>query len=242
MNKLTLNDVIQFLYFLLFTRRTEVNAIADVAGGANVLDRTYVKLAALPPELGGGATNAEALESGDSLHDGFGLALWYLAHAYLAAPNATPQARAGAQYILANFITERRELNDSFATEAGRAATRQPKLVEGRTQLDALPVEGGTAHLWATAYIDAGMSLAPLLQGRADAKGARTPAGALRAQAIGQIGRFRAAIHDALIDTPDQGHAVDKRLFAYLDLLAELRNRGSNEPTPPPVDVAPPAA
>ena len=57
-----------------------------------------------------------------------------------------------------------------------------------------------------------------------------------------EIGRSRAASHDALIDTPDQGRAVDKRLFAYLDLRAELRKRGSNEPTPPPVDPGPPAA
>ena len=71
--------------------------------------------------------------------------------------------------------------------------------------------------------------------------GARTPAGALRAQAIGQIGRFRSAVRDALSDTPDQGRAVDKRLFAYLDLLEGLRNRGSNEPTPAPEGPEPAA-
>ena len=89
--------------------------------------------------------------------------------------------------------------------------------------------------------MEAGAALAPLLEGRADAKGTRSTAATLRAQAIGQTNRFRGAVRDALSDTPDQGAAVDKRLFAYLDLLADMRDRGSVEPAPPAPTDAPPA-
>jgi len=48
-------------------------------------------------------------------------------------------------------------------------------------------------------------------------------------------------VRDVLSEAPDQGASVDKRLFAYLDLLADMRDRGSAEPTPPPPTDAPPA-
>ena len=241
MNKLTFGDVDVFLEFLLVTRRVEVDAVTDAAGGARVLDRTRTKLLAVPAEVVGGLTNAEALSEGDGVHDGFGTALWHLGQAYLALPIATPEARAAAQYLLASFIPERRQLGDAFATETARAKGRQPALTDGRAQLDVLPVVGGTSHLWASGFVEAGIALSPLLEGRADAKGSRSAAGVLRLQAIGQINRFRGSVRDALSDTPDQGAAVDKRLFAYLDLLSSMRERGSTEPTPkPPVD-APPA-
>ena len=241
MHKLTFDDVVVFLTFLLITRRVEVDAVTDAAGGARALDRTLAKLVALPAEVKGRLTNADALADGDDVHDGFGTALWHLAQAYLALPTASPQARAAARYVVATFIPERRELGDSFATEARRATGRVPALTTGRPQLDVLPVEGGTSHLWASGFVEAGAALAPLLEGRADAKGTRSTAATLRAQAIGQTNRFRGAVRDALSDTPDQGAAVDKRLFAYLDLLADMRDRGSVEPTPPPPTDAPPA-
>jgi len=219
-----------------------VDAITDAAGGARTLDRMRAKLEALPAEVKGGLTNAEELSEGDGVHDGFGTALWYLAHAYLVLPTATPESRAAARYVITTFIPERRELSDSFATEAARAKSREPALTSGRPQLDVLPVVGGTSHLWASGFVDAGLALAPLLEGRADAKGTRTAARPLRVQAIAQIGRFRGAVRDALSDTPDQGLAVDKRLFGYLDLLADMRDRGSVQPTPPPPTDTPPAA
>ena len=115
MHKLTINDVVMFLTFLLITRRVEVDAVTDAAGGARALDRTLAKLVALPAEVKGRLTNAEALSDGDGVHDGFGTALWYLAQAYLALPTATPEARAAAQYVIATFIPERRELSESLS-------------------------------------------------------------------------------------------------------------------------------
>lgn len=242
MNKLTFGDVDVFLEFLLVTRRAEVDAVTDAAGGARALDRMRAKLLGVPSQVAGGLTNAEALSEGDGVHDGFGTALWHLGQAYLALPNATADARAAAQYLLTTFIPERRQLGEAYATEAARAKGRQSALTDGRAQLDVLPVVGGTSHLWASSFVEAGVALAPLLEGRADAKGTRSAAAILRVQAIGLINRFRGSVRDALSDTPDQGAAVDKRLFGYLDLLSSMRERGSTEPTPkPPVD-APPAA
>ena len=147
-----------------------------------------------------------------------------------------------AQRILDAYVPGRNHLRASYATEAARAETRRPQLSLDQAALERIPVEGGTALSWATAYVEAGAELGVFLSGRADAVGVRADALPLRGEAISEVRVFREAIAKALRRTPDAGRAVDQRLFNYLDLLAGIRERGSSEPTPPPAPDGPPPA
>lgn len=241
MNDLTMEDVTTFLIFLLRTRRADVDAIPAAAALAPTLDTTLGEVEALPPESFGEKPNAEELKTVDDHHDGIGLALFYLALAYRACPTASAEAKQAAKLILDRYVPSRGHLRATYATEAARAKSRQAPLAADKPTLDHLPVEGGTAHDWATTYVEDGLKLDALLFGRADQTGTRTPASRLRVQAIGEVGTLRDTIAQALRRTPDGGRAVDKWLFGYLDLLADMRGRGSKEPTPPPPPVPNPA-
>lgn len=180
------------------------------------------------------------LSDTDERHDGYGEALFHLAHAYLAVPTASAEAKATARYLLDNFVPHKAHLRASYATEADRAERRRPRLETDRAVLDRLPVEGGTAHGWAAGYIEAGAELGVLLSGRVDATPDRSPASMLRGRAIAQVNRMRQIIGDELDATPDRLRPIDQRCFGYFDLLADMRARGSKDPTPP-APIEPPA-
>ncbi len=150
------------------------------------------------------------------------------------SPKASADAKAAAQLILDDYVPSKQHLQASYATEAARAETRRRKLPDDKGSLDHIPVEGGTAHDWASAYIEAGVELDLLLSGRADAKGTRTDAAALRLDAISDIRVLRELVARALRRSKDGGAKADHDLFGYLDLLAAMRDRGSQDPTPPP--------
>ncbi len=176
----------------------------------------------------------------DARHDGLGLALWHLCHAYLALPDAPPEVRAAAERILAAFVPVRRELHARYATEAARARAHRPMLTELAADLALLPVAGGgTAASWATAFVDAGDGLDDLLSNRAtalaDGEGASGPrAIATRARTLGVINRARAAIGDDLVDDPSLPRNLDALVFGYFDLL-DRRPAGAPPPPPPVV-------
>lgn len=243
MSKATLNDVKVYLTHLLTgSRRTEVDAIAAAAGYALVMAGTLGEIQALPPALLGGTPNAEALGAADIRHDGLGNALFYLAKAVLAHPDSTADQKEAARFVLEKVIASRRELSAAYATEAARAAERRPGVEAGRSILERLTIFATNAYAWATSFLDAGGMLATLLAGRADAKVDRSPAAGLRAKAIGQIGTLRQIVADAHANDPTLARQLDARLFGFYDLLADMRERGSTEPTPPPpVDPATPA-
>ncbi len=235
MNNLTFNDVMAFLIYLLgVPKRAELDAIDAAKPFATMLDQTLTDMQAVPPETYGGAPNAEQLDVTDEKHDGAGKALYFLALAYQASPDASADAKATAKLILDSYVPGKSHLRASYATEAARAQTRQSKLATDKEVLDRIPVEGGTAHAWASTYVQAGVELGMLLSGRADATGTRSDAGNIRGQAIHDIGVLRELIARALRRTPDAAKKADHDLFGYLDLLAAMRDRGSNDPTPPP--------
>lgn len=241
MNKLLLTDVLSFLIFLLRTNRAALDAVPAAAGLTPTLEVTLTEIEALPPESFGGAPNAEQLASVDGRHDGNGESLYYLALAYKASPLASAAAKEAAQLIIDAYVPGKNHLRASYATEASRAETRQSKLAAHQPVLDRIPVEGGTAHAWVSAYVEAGVDLSTLLSGRADALGARGPAMHLRGDAISDLRVLRETIARSLRRTPDAGAAVDHDLFGYLDLLAAMRDSGSEDPTPAAPVVPSPA-
>jgi hypothetical protein len=243
MNALTLNDVRIFLIYLLTgARRAVLDTIDPVrAWVAQTLDPTLAELQALPPETFGGAPNAEQLRDTDVRHDGYGLALLYLALAYKAHPNASPEAKASADLILRKYVPSKSHLRASYATEASRAEALQPEVSADKAALDRLPFEGGqTAHSLATGYVQAGVEIGMLLSGRADEAGARGNVVDLRRQAIADFGILRGMIARAYRRDPARAAQLDRYFFKYLDMLASMRERGSKEVTPPPPPDADP--
>ncbi len=170
-------------------------------------------------------------------------------------PALPKELRDAAERIRNEFIPELRELRDSYADEARRAIERKAKLATFRSDLQRFPVAwtDGTAkhptlYDWVAAYLDAGAHLDELLSARADAApGSRADAGALRASTLGLIGRFRAGLANELTANPKLPRDLDAKVFAYLDLLTDLRAKGSTEealappPDPTPADPTPPA-
>ena len=238
MSKATLNDTNVFLTDLLNgSRRAALDAIAAAAGYAPILDDTLGEIQALPPALLGGAPNAEALEAADIRHDGIGLALHYLALAVLAHPDSTAEQKESAKFIQTKVVASKRELHASFATQAARASERRPAIEANRTILERLTIVATNAYQWATSFFDAGALLASLLAGRADAKADRSPAAGLRTKAIGQIGTLRRIVADAHASNPTAAREADAQLFGFWDLLNDMRERGSTEPTPKPTPL-----
>lgn len=241
MNNLTIDDLIAYLIYLLGPQRREALNAIEVARvfAANTLDPTLVALQALPAEDYGGTPNADQIAEVDAVHDGNGLALMYLALAYKASPTASKEAKATADLILEKWVPNKAHLRARVATEVGRAETRRPMLTTDKAALDRLPVEGGTAHAWASGYVEAGLELGMLLADRAGQDGVRGSAPDLRRQAIGDVMHLRDSIAKALRSTPDGGREQDRHFFGYLDHLVGLRESGSKAPPPPPPPVEP---
>lgn len=236
MNYLTLHDVIAYLVYLLGPKRRDALNAIEVARifAADTLDPTLTALQALPAEDYGGTPNADQIAEVDAVHDGNGLALMYLALSYKASPLASKEAKATADLILEKWVPNKAHLKVRLATQIGRAETRRPMLDSDKAALDRLPVEGGTAHAWATGYVEAGLELGVLLADRASKDGIRGTAPDLRREAIGDVIHLRESIAKALRRTPDRGREQDRYFFGYLDHLAGLRESGSKAPTPPP--------
>ena len=210
-----------------------MGAVEGTEGAVLVARRTFDKVEALPLEVAE-LLNVEELRTLDDVHDGWGMAIWYVCHAVIAAPTASTAAKEAARWTLANFIPSKRELQATFVAEASRARDREPLLTEGRAKLDLIPTEGGgTLFHWAQAFIEAGKGLDPLLQGRAEAKVDRSEAGKLRSQLISRLVRLRQAMGELLEETPDGGAAIIQSVFSYYDMLEAMRAKGSQDPTPP---------
>lgn len=242
MSKLTLHDTTLYLaHVLRGPLRAELDAIAPAGGyAATVLDETLGSIEALPPALLGGTPNAEALEAADLRHDGFGNALFYLSQAILAYPDVTAEQKESAKFILEKVIAARSELRAAYSTEAARSAERRPGVDAARPTLERVTLFTTNAYAWATSFLDAGASIGSLLSGRADAQVDRSPAGLLRAVAIGQIGTLRQIVADTSRSNPTQARRLDHLFFDYYDLLSDMRERGNTEPAaPPPPDPAP---
>lgn len=242
MSKATLNDTKVYLEDLMNgPRRAALDAIAAAAGYAPIMAGTLGEIQALPPAVLGGAPNAEALEAADIRHDSIGLALHYLALAVLAHPDSTAEQKESARFIQTKVVASKRELHSAFATEAARASERRPAIEAGRSILERITIFATNAYQWATSFLDAGGLLASLLAGRADAKADRSPAAGLRTKAIGQIGTLRRIVADAHANDPTAARLADAQLFGFWDLLTDMRERGSTEPTPkaPPLPVTP---
>lgn len=245
MANLRLQDLIAFLLFFLGPkRRPALDAIPAAQDYvANTLDPTLADIQALPPEHFGGEANAEQLAETDVVHDGFGLALMYLALAYLSLPTASAGAKTAARLILDYYVPNKRHLRAAYATEVTRAHASEARMDADKPVLDALPVEGGTSHLWVRGFVDAGLLLGDLLSGRSDAQGGRGPAGKLRLQAISEIVTLRQMLAKMWARLPDGGAKNDHYFFGYLDTLADLRDSGSKAaPPPPPAEDPAPAS
>jgi hypothetical protein len=55
-----------------------------------------------------------------------------------------------------------------------------------------------------------------------------------------ELSLLREVVREALAASPDRAAAVDNHVFGYVDMVADMRARGSTEPTPkPPADPNP---
>lgn len=240
MTKLTLHDLLMVLRHVLRTRRAEVDAIAAARGiAADLLDTTLARLEAIPAALES-KPNVVELGDVDAEHDGYARAVRLVLEAILVLPSSTDAQRSQARSILERFVPTPGQLRASYVAEAARAAERRPKIEAARSELEAIQVPFGNLHGWLSAYVERGARLSELLEGRADATPDRSEVQALRGRAIGQLSLLREVVREALAASPDRAAAVDNQVFGYVDMVADMRARGSTEPTPkPPADPNP---
>lgn len=198
------------------------------------------KIQALPAALTGGTPLADDIDSADSVHDGFGGSLYYATESVFRNPESTEEQRAAAQRVRDAFIPALKELKAEYTVEAARAKDRQPRLKERKADLIMIQSpSGGTLFEVAQKFIDAGLHLDELLSKRADVpQNKREGAGAIRSETVGLVNRFRADLARELGKNPSLPQDLDRRVFGYLDTLAELGPKAAAA-QPAPADVPP---
>lgn len=185
---------------------------------------------------------AEQLAETDTLHDGYGAAIWHYTEAMLRAPGVETSIREAAERVRAAFIPELSHIRLSYASEAANAKERRPAIKEHKAELALFPLPGKkqTLTVWVEGFIGQGEALLELLTQRAeqtaaqDGKG-RGLAGKLRTETIALLHRFRTALADDLADDPEQLRQTDAELFAFIDQLAANREAalGGTSPQEP---------
>ncbi|MDC0749300.1 hypothetical protein [Polyangium mundeleinium] len=166
------------------------------------------------------------LTEADAHHDGLGAAIWHYTEAVLSHPFVPEERREAARRIREAFIRDLGVLSDSYAEEAAAAKQNRPKLAELEADLRAAPTpDGKTLYDWASAFVEQGDKLAQLLSTRGQATGFEyfRQQTALRVTTIGQLGRFRAALRDELVEHPDLPRDLDERIFGGFDELTQKR-------------------
>ena len=183
-----------------------------------------------PAVVDAGRPLAEELGTEDGLHDGFGLAIWYLSEAYRHVPGLATDLREALATVREKVISSRGEVTKPYPQEAARALGRIQVMPEIKPALEKFPVAvGGTLHDWVVAFNQHGSNLHELLAERG-AQTAQSTGGAVakkavqtRAETVGVVGRFRTALADEIDANPNLPRDLDARIFGYFDELLRMR-------------------
>lgn len=163
----------------------------------------------------------------DAHHDGLGAAIWHYTEAVVCHPFVSKEFHDAATRIREAFIPDLVVLTHSFAEEAARAKENRPKIEALAEDLRRFPTpDGTTLYEWVTSFVDQGDRLATQLATRTPTPGleAFREQTALRVTTIGLLGRFRAALHDELVEHPNLPRDLGQKLFSYFDELGRRRS------------------
>lgn len=228
MRTLTIDDLFLGLKDLLSSRRTDLEASAIGRAYAPQLASRVAQLEDVA-ERKTTRPNAAELGKADDDHDGFGQGIWLYTEAAIVTPGISENARSAAQRIREAFIPVRSVLSDSYAEEAARAKKNRSRVAELENDLKSLPVpDGKSLYDWVIGFLDAGDSLDRLLSERSTAEATAstgTSSTVLRATTIGLLRRLREALRDEVSANADLPRDLEQRVFAYIDELANRRER-----------------
>lgn len=163
----------------------------------------------------------------DAHHDGLGAAIWHYTEAVLCHPFVSKELQDAATRIREAFIPDLVVLTHTFAEEAARARENRPKIEALAEDLRRFSTpDGTTLYTWVTAFVNQGDLLATQIAARSQAPGLETfrEQTALRVTTIGLLGRFRAALHDELVEHPHLPRDLGQKLFSYFDELGRKRS------------------
>ncbi|MDC3956795.1 hypothetical protein [Polyangium jinanense] len=236
MRNLTLGDLDIGLRDLLTDRKPNLTLLVCSQVYLPQILIQYAAIEALAPALAGRAL-ADELAEADSLHDGFGGALWDYTEALLHAPDVSEATRAAARRIREALLPRRSLLADSYAEEAAAAKKNRPKLADLEPDLQSLPLpDGKTLHDWATGFVGAGDTIGKLLSARASAEADAQNDGKnnqLRKSTIKLLHRFREAARDEIELHASLPRDLESRVFGLFDELSARRAKrktGGEEP------------
>lgn len=242
MQLLTLSDIKLGVGDLLTRRREVVELTQCGVIYLPLLRASYDAIVALPPVVTGKPFAVQLAET-DTVHDGYGAAVWYLTEAYLHVPGLDASLRAVVERVREKFVPTLQALNASYADEALAAIERRKLLKSWRADLKRLPVAGGTLYDWIDAQLTAGEKLDELLRTRAgNTPGSRKQASTLRGKVVGQLARFREALRDEREAREDLPEDIEAQLFGYIDQLAAMRSPQSASASEESTDEVTPAA
>jgi hypothetical protein len=181
------------------------------------LQATLDKIKALPEAVKTKPFSGDLADL-DKTHDGFGAACWFLAEAYLRAPDTTPDQRK-ALLAIRDVLGTLDDTTAGYDTEAKRAQDRSAQLAGITAALSGIPVAGGKTMLdWAQGYVGAGVAIGEILSKRADAKD-RAAANLLRNETVGLLNETRRQLARAAKKDPALPASLDGDIFGWLDEL-----------------------
>ena len=217
----------------LFTQRHEALLLTRAGKGQEeVLRVQRDEINALPATMTGGRAFADELAAVDEEHDNLGYALWYLTEAYIRSPYTSLEIVDAAVRVRDAFVPDIGALQASYADEAAAATFRKRDLAQFENDLRSLPIAGGTAYDWASAFVLAGEKLSSLLGQQADAESqARKNAQLLRSETIGILNDLRRAIAREKKRNSFLPENIDELIFSYFDTLEDNRERTAKPAT-----------
>jgi hypothetical protein len=232
MYRLTLGDLKLALADLLAVRLEDLKQSAFGGLYLPLLTAKKEAIDALPEAMTSGLPLAAQLAETDDEHDGLGGSVWFITEAVLRHPTLTPALRTAAMAIRTAFVPELGVLRKPHADEAAAAYNHRADLTRLEVELTSITVPGGqTLYTWVSDFLDKGDHLGSLLamrgQAQAGAESAKQ-AGALRAGAIGLLGRLRSSIQDEVAGSANLPAGYEAKLFATFDELSKRREEAAH--------------
>jgi hypothetical protein len=241
---LTLDDLNTVYTHLLEQRLDALRLLLSAPVYERALQKMLDRLRERAPARGPAARPMkDELAAADRLHDTLGAAIWHLGQACALHPGLSDALRTDARSIADAFIPQRADLSRSYLDEAHAARQRTPLLDVHKDALQRITTpDGGTLEAWVRSFNEAGLQLYDLLQQRAALEGSAETAAEntpLRSEAVGLLGRLRAAVRDELEQRPELPRDLEHRLFAYAELIGALRENPRPRSPATPTDPNP---
>lgn len=225
--QLNLNDLHSIINHLLEERLDTLHLLLSGPVQERALRAMLQRLEAYQPAPRSRMPLAAELTAADRLHDALGNAISSFGQACQLHPTLDPALRAEVQRLVEGVLPTRLLLRASYVDEAHAARQRQPFIDAERENLRRIPTPGGTLEDWVDAFQAAGLRLEQLLKERAAQRHVETTPredlSPLLAQARRLLDRLRATVQDELEHRPELPRDVERRLFAFQDLILEAR-------------------